>query len=64
MTEYEVKIIFESNAVITLNMNELSWAFFKSNLALISSVKRVEIKDVNSVVWSVLSKPELEMTHV
>jgi hypothetical protein len=62
--ELEVKIVFDSGAEMTCGMTEFAWQVFKKDLAETPSVCRVEIRNANGYVWSVLYKEELEMTLV
>lgn len=62
--ELEVRIVFDSGADMTCGMTELAWQVFKKDLAQTPSVCRVEIRNANGFVWSVLYKEELEMTYV
>lgn len=64
MNELEVNIVFDSGAEMKCGMTELAWQVFKKDLAQTPSVNRVEIRNANGVVWSVLYKEELEMTYV
>jgi hypothetical protein len=59
--EYDIRIHFNNRNSISCGMSELAWFVFRKELAMLSSVKRVEVKKHNSLKIDTYYRAELEL---
>jgi hypothetical protein len=59
--EYDIRIHFNNRNSISCGMSELAWFVFRKELAMLSSVKRVEVKKHGSLKIDNYYRVELEL---
>ena len=59
--EYDIRIHFNNRNSISCGMSELAWFVFRKELAMLSSVRRVEVKRHNSIKIDTYYPAELEL---
>jgi hypothetical protein len=59
--EYDIRIHFNNRNSISCGMSELAWFVFRKELAMLSSVRRVEVKKHGSLKIDNYYRAELEL---